>query len=115
MSASSTQRSPQPGKRCTSARTLKPESWSQFYAGRPQERQTHPYGFASKIRQESGQTIHGHDGSFQGFEAILTRYIEEELTIIALANLKSKLIWRQLPNFTKLIRQTVTACAPTSV
>jgi len=26
-------------------------------------------------------------GSFLGFEAILTRFIEEELTIIALANL----------------------------
>ena len=26
---------------------------------------THPYGFAWEIRQESGQTVHGHDGSFR--------------------------------------------------
>jgi hypothetical protein len=43
---------------------------------------------------------YGHDGSFQGFEAILTRYIEEELTIIALANL-AELIRRKLPNISR--------------
>jgi hypothetical protein len=31
--------------------------------------------------------VHGHDGLFRGFEAILTRYLEEDVTIIALANL----------------------------
>ncbi|MGA8748812.1 MAG: serine hydrolase domain-containing protein, partial [Pseudolabrys sp.] len=64
---------------------LKPESWSQIFTPVVlKSGKTHPYGFAWEIRQESGQTVHGHDGSFQGFEAILTRYIEEELTIIAL-------------------------------
>jgi len=48
---------------------------------------THPYGFAWEITQKDGQTVHGHDGSFRGFEAILTRYIERDLTLVVLANL----------------------------
>jgi CubicO group peptidase (beta-lactamase class C family) len=67
---------------------LKSESWSQIFTPVVlSSGKAHPYGFAWEIRRKSGQTVHGHDGSFQGFEAILTRYIEEELTTIALANL----------------------------
>ena len=67
---------------------LKPESWSQMFTPFVlKSGKAHPYGFAWGIQRKSGRTVHGHDGSFQGFEAILTRYIEEELTTIALANL----------------------------
>jgi CubicO group peptidase (beta-lactamase class C family) len=67
---------------------LKPDSWSQIFTpvalngGR-----THPYGFAWEIVRKDGRTVHRHDGSFQGFEAIVTRYLPDEVTIIALANL----------------------------
>jgi CubicO group peptidase (beta-lactamase class C family) len=67
---------------------LKPESWAQIFT--PVVLNTgekHPYGFAWEITKKDGQTVHGHDGSFRGFEAILTRYLEEGLTLIALANL----------------------------
>jgi CubicO group peptidase (beta-lactamase class C family) len=85
---------------------LKPESWSQIF--KPvvlKSGKTHPYGFAWEIRQKSGQTVHSHDGSFQGFEAILTRYIEEELTIIALANLVEVDLAQVTQHLAELIRQ----------
>jgi CubicO group peptidase (beta-lactamase class C family) len=85
---------------------LKPESWSQIFTPVVlKSGKTHPYGFAWEIRQESGQTVHGHDGSFQGFEAILTRYIEEELTIIALANLAEVDLAQVTKHLAELIRQ----------
>ncbi|MFZ3250421.1 MAG: serine hydrolase domain-containing protein, partial [Pseudolabrys sp.] len=43
---------------------LKPESWSQIFTPVVlKSGKTHPYGFAWEIRQESGQTVHGHNGS----------------------------------------------------
>ena len=85
---------------------LKPESWSQIFtplvlrSGR-----SHPYGFGWEITKKDGRTVHGHDGSFRGFEAILTRYIEEELTIIALANLAEVDLARVTDRIAKLVRQ----------
>jgi CubicO group peptidase (beta-lactamase class C family) len=85
---------------------LKPESWSQIFT--PvilKSGKAHPYGFAWEIGQKSGQTVHSHDGSFQGFEAILTRYIEEELTIIALANLAEVDLEQVTQQIVEFIRQ----------
>jgi CubicO group peptidase (beta-lactamase class C family) len=67
---------------------LKPRSWSEILTPVAlNSGKTHPYGFGWEITQQGGQTVHGHDGSFRGFEAIMTRYIEDDVTIIALANL----------------------------
>ena len=85
---------------------LKSESWSQIFTPVVlKSGKTHPYGFAWEIRQKSGQTVHSHDGSFQGFEAILTRYIEEELTIIALANLAEVDLAQVTQHLAELIHQ----------
>jgi hypothetical protein len=67
--------------------------------------EAYPYGFAWEITWKGGQTVHGHDGSFRGFEAILTRYIEEELTIIALANLADVDLTGVTEHIAKLMRQ----------
>jgi CubicO group peptidase (beta-lactamase class C family) len=85
---------------------LKPESWSQIFTPVVlKSGKTHPYGFAWEITQRNGQTVHGHDGSFRGFEAIMTRYIEEQLTVIALANLaEADLTW-VTEHISKLMRQ----------
>ena len=67
---------------------LQPDSWSQIFTPVVlNSGKRYPYGFGWEITRKRGQTVHGHDGSFQGFEAIFTRYIEDEVTIIALANL----------------------------
>ncbi len=85
---------------------LKPESWSQIFTPFVlKSGKTLPYGFAWEIGQKSGQTVHSHDGSFQGFEAILTRYIEEELTTIALANLADVDLEQVTQRIAELIRQ----------
>ena len=85
---------------------LKPESWSQIFTPVVlNSGKVHPYGFAWEIRRKSGRTVHGHDGSFQGFEAILTRYIEEELTTIALANLADVDLEQVTQHIARLFRQ----------
>jgi CubicO group peptidase (beta-lactamase class C family) len=85
---------------------LKPEGWSQIFTPVVlKSGKSHPYGFAWEITQRDGQTVHGHDGSLRGFEAILTRYIEEELTIIALANLAEVDLVRITEHIAKLMRQ----------
>jgi hypothetical protein len=48
--------------------------------------------------------VHGHDGSFGGFEAILTRYIEKDLMLVALANLSDVDLERITEHTAKLIR-----------
>jgi CubicO group peptidase (beta-lactamase class C family) len=67
---------------------LKPHSWSQIFTPVVLNNgKTHPYGFGWEITHQGGQMVHGHDGSFRGFEAILTRYLGDDVTIIVLANL----------------------------
>jgi CubicO group peptidase (beta-lactamase class C family) len=67
---------------------LKPESWAQVFApvtlnsGR-----TYPYGFGWVVEQLAGQPTQRHSGSWQGFVAYISRYLADELTVIALANL----------------------------
>jgi CubicO group peptidase (beta-lactamase class C family) len=94
-------------ERAVRARTLlKPESWSQVFTPVVlNSGEKHPYGFAWEIIEKDGQTVHGHDGSFRGFEAILSRYIEEELTLIALANLAEVDLAHITEHIAKLIRQ----------
>lgn len=85
---------------------LKPKSWSQIFTPVVlNSGKAYPYGFAWEIRRKSGRTVHGHDGSFQGFEAILTRYIEEELTTIALANRADVDLEQVTQHIARLFRQ----------
>ena len=85
---------------------LKPESWSQIFTPVVlNSGEKHPYGFAWEITEKDGQTVHGHDGSFRGFEAILTRYIEEELTLVALANLAEVDLAHITEHIAKIMRQ----------
>jgi CubicO group peptidase (beta-lactamase class C family) len=85
---------------------LKTESWSQTFAPVVlKSGKVYPYGFAWEIKRKGGQTVHGHDGSFRGFEALLTRYIEEDLTVIALANLADVDLTPVAEHIAKLMRQ----------
>ena len=85
---------------------FKSESWTQIFTPVVlNSGKTYPYGFAWEITRKGGRTVHGHDGSFQGFEAILTRYIDEELTTIALANLADVDLEQVTRHIAKLFRQ----------
>jgi CubicO group peptidase (beta-lactamase class C family) len=45
------------------------------------------YGFGWFIEQRNGHRCIHHDGSWQGFETAIDRYVDDQLTVVALANL----------------------------
>jgi CubicO group peptidase (beta-lactamase class C family) len=45
------------------------------------------YGFGWFIEQRKGHLCIHHDGSWQGFETAIDRYVDDQLTVIALSNL----------------------------
>ena len=47
---------------------------------------THPYGFGWSLGQVRGHRIIEHSGSWQGFKAQITRYVNDKLTVIVFAN-----------------------------
>jgi CubicO group peptidase (beta-lactamase class C family) len=48
-----------------------------------------PYGFGWFIEQRNGHRCIHHDGSWQGFETAIDRYVDDHLTVVALSNLES--------------------------
>jgi CubicO group peptidase (beta-lactamase class C family) len=67
---------------------LKPESWAQVYTPvRLNDGTTHPYGFGWGVEQVAGQEVHSHGGAWQGFKSYIVRYLGDDLTLVALANL----------------------------
>lgn len=48
---------------------------------------TYPYGFGWAIDSINGKRIIEHNGSWQGFEAVIKRYPEKKLAVIVLSNL----------------------------
>ena len=47
---------------------------------------THPYGFGWALGQIRGHRIIEHGGAWQGFKAQISRYVDDKLTVIVLAN-----------------------------
>ena len=47
----------------------------------------HPYGFGWEVDRIAGQDVHRHGGAWQGFKTYIARYLGDDITIIALANL----------------------------
>ena len=45
------------------------------------------YGFGWFIEERAGHRCIHHDGSWQGFETAIDRYVDDQLTVVALANL----------------------------
>jgi len=48
---------------------------------------TEPYGFGWEIGEVRGHRVLQHGGRWQGFSAHIARYVDDELTVIVLANL----------------------------
>jgi hypothetical protein len=46
------------------------------------------YGFGWFIEQRGGHLCIHHDGAWQGFETAIDRYVDNQLTVVALANLE---------------------------
>lgn len=67
---------------------LKPESWQRMLTPvRLNSGKTYPHGFGWALDERGGQPLHGHSGSWQGFQARFSRFIGEDLSVVVLANL----------------------------
>jgi len=47
---------------------------------------TYPYGFGWSLGEQRGRRLIEHGGSWQGFRAAIARYVEDQLTVVVLAN-----------------------------
>ncbi len=47
---------------------------------------TYPYGFGWSLNEQRGRRLIEHGGSWQGFRTAIARYVEDELTVVVLAN-----------------------------
>ena len=47
------------------------------------------YGFGWFINQRNGHRCIHHDGAWQGFQTAIDRYVDDQLTVVALANLEA--------------------------
>jgi hypothetical protein len=45
------------------------------------------YGFGWFVEERNGHRCVHHDGSWQGFETAIDRYVDDQLTVVALTNL----------------------------
>jgi D-alanyl-D-alanine carboxypeptidase len=50
---------------------------------------TAPYGFGWFVMNANGHRLIEHEGAWQGFNANISRYVDDKLTVIVMANLKS--------------------------
>jgi CubicO group peptidase (beta-lactamase class C family) len=48
-----------------------------------------PYGFGWFVMNANGHRLIEHEGAWQGFNANISRYVDDKLTVIVMANLKS--------------------------
>jgi CubicO group peptidase (beta-lactamase class C family) len=69
-------------------RLLKKSSLEQMWTPvKLNDGKTHPYGFGWMLAQANGRRVVEHGGAWQGFKAMISRFPEEKLTVIVLANL----------------------------
>ena len=69
---------------------LKPASWATVYSPVTlTSGNRYPYGFGWSIDTVAGQLRIHHGGSWQGFQTYISRYLGDDVTIVALANLGS--------------------------
>jgi CubicO group peptidase (beta-lactamase class C family) len=47
---------------------------------------TYPYGFGWSLGEQRGRRLIEHGGSWQGFRTAIARYVEDDLTVVVLAN-----------------------------
>jgi CubicO group peptidase (beta-lactamase class C family) len=70
---------------------LKPESWAEVYQPvKLNSGETFPYGFGWSLEKTPGERgAHQHGGSWQGFRTFYIRYLDDEVSVVVLANASS--------------------------
>ncbi len=67
---------------------LKPESWNEILTpARLNSGKTYPYGMGWVLDERNGKPLQHHGGAWQGFKTQFSRFIEDDLDILVLANL----------------------------
>ena len=63
-------------------------SWDQIFEPvKLNSGRLHPYGFGWRVDRVAGRVVRRHAGAWQGFKSSIAQYVDDELTIVALANL----------------------------
>ena len=66
---------------------MKPGSFAAWWtAARPSRGSRHRYGFGWFLDEQRGEPVIEHGGSWQGFRTAITRYPEQRLAVVVLAN-----------------------------
>ncbi|HEX9173405.1 MAG TPA: serine hydrolase domain-containing protein [Telluria sp.] len=65
---------------------IKEASWAPVQL---KNRTTHPYGLGWDLAPVNGHRRVGHNGSWQGFRSVISRFIDDRLTVVVLANSSS--------------------------
>ena len=70
---------------------LKPESWAEVYKPvKLNSGKTFPYGFGWSLEQTPGERgAYQHGGAWQGFRTFYIRYLDDEISVVVLANASS--------------------------
>jgi CubicO group peptidase (beta-lactamase class C family) len=70
---------------------LKPESWAEVYKPvKLNSGKTYPYGFGWSLEKApGGRGAYQHGGSWQGFRTFYIRYLDDEISVVVLANSSS--------------------------
>jgi CubicO group peptidase (beta-lactamase class C family) len=70
---------------------LKPESWAEVYKPvKLNSGKTYPYGFGWSLEKApGGRGSYQHGGAWQGFRTFYIRYLDDEISVIVLANASS--------------------------
>jgi D-alanyl-D-alanine carboxypeptidase len=67
---------------------LKPDSWAEILTPvRLASGNRYPYGFGWELPQIDGRRVQRHRGVWLGFTNDITRYVDNDLTVIVLSNL----------------------------
>ena len=69
-------------------KVLRPESWATVFTPVTlTSGKRYPYGFGWSVDSVAGQPRIHHGGAWQGFQTYISRYMGDDVTIVALANL----------------------------
>jgi CubicO group peptidase (beta-lactamase class C family) len=95
---------------------LKPPSWAEVYRPiRLASGRTYPYGFGWSVETVGSHSRIHHGGSWQGFQSYVSRFPDDGLTILALANLAQADLDPIVDGIAKLIDPTLVAPPPAPI
>ncbi len=95
---------------------LKPQSWQTILTPvRLQSGKTYPYGMGWSIDTRNGHALQNHGGAWQGFKTQLSRFVDDDLDIVVLANLAQADPARFADGIAGIINPALAVRAPTPI